>query len=320
MSRGYVALRSIPPDPLRPLRAASGAPSHGAPLFHRMKLEKMTPAHVKQAVAIYVDHAWPDGPKGAPRDAATLVANGGSLKELRGAFQTSHPENGSKFRRYCLRLGNHRYPWMKFVVQEYLVGGEFFFSVDTHDEMKVDPSMPDYGEWIKLRDFNRDLKREIEEHWARVQLPTHGDLRALCEGLARVGADEPCPVASLHGKRVLVVDDDEDIARSEAAMLEARGFCVEAVFDGQQVIDRMARDPLPDLVVLDYAMPKLDGEQVMERLRADPRTAAVPLLLATASELDLSILKTASGLLKKPYPRAALYAMVDRLLAASQRA
>lgn len=283
-----------------------------------MKLERMTPAHVKQAVAIYLDHAWPDGPKGKPRAIAEAIADSSALKELRAAFATTRSEKSSQYRRYWLRLGNSRYPWMKFVVQEYLVDGEFFFSVDTHDELKIDPAAPDYASWCELQEVNRDLKRDIETHWARADLPTHGDLRALCEGLARAQTDAQCEELALRGKRLLVVDDDEDVARGEAAVLAARGFTVETAFDGGQVLARMAQDPLPDLVVLDYAMPVQDGEQVMRKLRADERTRRVPILLATASELDLSVLERATGLLKKPYSRTALYAMVDRLLLAAE--
>lgn len=284
-----------------------------------MKLEKLTPAHVKQAVAIYLDHAWPEGAQGAPRAVADSVAESTTLRELRSAFQTQKSENGGNCRRYSLRLGNHRYPWMKFVVQEYLVDGEFFFSVDTHDELKIDPSTPDYEAWTELQHYNRDLKRDIETHWARTDLPTHGDLRVLCEGLARARTDEVCEVERLRGKRLLVVDDDEDVAEGEAAVLAARGYTVETAFDGAQVLARMAQDPLPDLVILDYAMPVHDGEEVMRALRADPRTAGVPILLATASNLDLSVLTRATGLLKKPYPRTTLYAMVDRLLLAAEQ-
>ena len=79
----------------------------------------------------------------------------------------------------------------------------------------------------------------------------------------------------------------------------------------------MGEDPLPDLVVLDFSMPEFDGEEVMRRLRADERTRSVPLLLATASDIDLSTIQRASGLLRKPYPREVLYEMIDRLLADS---
>ena len=140
-----------------------------------MRLERLTPAHVKQAVAIYLDHAWPDGPLGKSRAAADSVSASSTLKELRTAFEaTSEPgpnpveaegearNKEEQCRRYALRLGNHRYPWMKFVIQEYLVGGEFFFSVDTHDELRIEPDSPDYAGWLELQAFNRDLKRVIE--------------------------------------------------------------------------------------------------------------------------------------------------------------
>lgn len=288
-----------------------------------MKLAQLTPAHVRQAVAIYVDHAWPNGVKGAPQEKLVDFETRSTLREMRGAFVETSSDMGDDgergCRRFALRLGNLRYPWMKFVIQEYLVAGEFFFSVDTHDDLRVDPDSPDYQPWCELQRFNRDLKREIEASWAETDLPTHGDLRALCEGIARVG--EPGggggarPLReSLRGKRLLVVDDDEDVACGAAAVLAARGYQVETAFDGRQVLERMAVDPLPDLVVLDFAMPEFDGEEVMRRLRADPRTENVPLLLATASDIDLSTIQRASGLLRKPYPRGVLYGMIDRLL------
>ncbi|MEM1451568.1 MAG: response regulator [Planctomycetota bacterium] len=282
-----------------------------------MKLNKLTPAHVKQAVAIYVDHAWPTGPTGQPLAKRDAVAAGTTLEDLRDVFEETRREGGTYQKRYCLRLGNHRYPWMKFVIQEYLVDGEFFFSVDTHDEMRIDPSMPDYESWCDLQRFNRDLKRDIEDEWARASLPTHGDLRALCEGIARLegGGEDGDPAR--RGQRVLIVDDDEDVCMGAAAVLTARGYDVETAFDGRQVLDRMKCDPLPDLVVLDFAMPEFDGEEVMRRLRADERTQGVPLLLATASDIDLATIQRASGLLRKPYPREVLFEMIDRLLADS---
>ena len=278
-----------------------------------MKLNQLTPAHVKQAVSIYIEHAWPSGPTGQPRAKVEAVIGTSSLEGLRDVFEETRHKDGSYLKRYCLRLGNHRYPWMKFVIQEYLVDGEFFFSVDTHDDMRVDPSMPDYASWCDLQRFNRDLKRDIEKEWARVALPTHGDLRAICEGIARL---EGSKVAGSKGQRLLIVDDDEDVCCGAAAVLRARGYSVETAFDGRQVLDRMSHDPLPDLVVLDFAMPEFDGEHVMRQLRADDRTKAIPLLLATASDIDLSTIQRASGLLRKPYPREVLYQMIDGLLAA----
>ena len=52
---------------------------------------------------------------------------------------------------YTLRLGNESYPFMKFVVQEYLLDAEYFFSVDTHDEhVDVGENDPDHEGWQQM--------------------------------------------------------------------------------------------------------------------------------------------------------------------------
>ena len=51
-----------------------------------------------------------------------------------------------------------------------------------------------------------------------------------------------------------------DAVGLHAAVLRAIGYQVETAYDGRQVLDRMAQDPLPDLVVLDFGMPEFDGE------------------------------------------------------------
>ena len=199
---------------------------------------------------------------------------------------------------------------MKFVVQEYLVREEYFLSVDTHDDLKITPDMPDYEGWMDVRRFNRELKVGIEAAWHEAGLPTNRDLRVLMEELAELEQETE------KGETLLVVDDEENVARGLKAVLGARGYQVEVAFDGRQVLERMARDPLPDLVLLDYSMPELDGEEVLRRVRDDERCRDVPVLLATASSIELSQLSRASGLLRKPYPRQLLFAMIGRILEA----
>lgn len=275
-----------------------------------MRLDRLTPAHVRRAIAIYFAHAWPEESTTAPRVGPEVLDGCETLPELFDRCETPRGEDGPLAQRYTLRLGNYRYPFMKFVVQEYLVEEEFFFSVDTHDDLKVTPDMPDYAGWCEIRTFNTHLKREIEAAWQAADLPTHEDLRHLMEDLAQVQHGEA------KGARLLVVDDERDVARGLAAVLAARGYQVETAFDGRQVLDRMEQDPAPDLLILDYSMPELDGEEVMTRLRAQDRFRDLPILLATATEIDLSTMARASGLLRKPYPAEVLYKMIQELLIA----
>ena len=274
-----------------------------------MRLEDMAPAHVRRAIRIYIQHAY-DADRSGPTLDLSAIEAAYTLPDLLACFTERPQRERSDLRRWTLRLGNQRYPFMKFVVQEYLVDEEYFFCVDTHDALRIRPGMPDYDQWQLVRAHNRELKERIEAAWTAADLPTHGNLRRLMEGIATLERED--------GKRarILVVDDERDVAEGLAALLAGRGYGVETAFDGRQALERLERDPLPDLVLLDYSMPEFDGEEVMRRVRQDPRCKDLPILLATATSIDLSTLRRASGMLRKPYPRALLFAMIGELLAA----
>jgi len=272
-----------------------------------MRLEQMTPAHVRRALDVYLGRAWPAGCGQTPTLSLEELEGLDQLEKLFERFERIEGGGGG-LKRYALRLGNSRYPFMKFIVQEHLVNGEYFFSVDTHDNLDIRPENPDFAEWEQLKGFNRILKQEIESAWDEAGLPTNTDLRALMEELALLEREDS------KRKTVLLVDDEADVAQGLAALLRARGYECELARDGLEALQRLEADPLPDLVLLDYEMPQLDGEEVLRRLRREPRTAHLPVLLATASTIDLSRLRRVSGLLRKPYPRHVLFAMISRLL------
>ena len=274
-----------------------------------MRLEDMTPALVRRAVAVYLERAWPGDGDARPRFDVSKLEDAGTLAELFARFDRAPPSDGEVLERYTLRLGNRRYPFMKFVVQEYLVDEEFFFSVDTHDDLDVRSDSPDYFAWLELKKANLRLKREIEAAWAREGLPTNEDLRRIAQGIAQVERDGGVQA------RLLVVDDESQVAQGLAALLEARGYQVELAYDGREVLERLERDPLPDLILLDYGMPEVGGEQVLQRVRETPRLKDLPVLLATAASISLAKVPRASGFLQKPYSRAVLFAMLEKMLA-----
>lgn len=276
-----------------------------------MRLDRLTPAHVRRAVQLYLDHAWPPGAPGRPKLTVRDLEGAETLRDMQPFFEHPRTAENVACKRFTLRLGNWRYPFMKFVLQEYLVHEEYFFSVDTHDDLKITPDMPDYAGWCRLREFNRELKQRIEQAWGEADLPTNEDLRALMEGIARLERGER------HTARLLIVDDERDVARGLGALLEARGYRVQLAFDGRQVLELLEHDPLPDLVLLDFSMPELDGEEVMHAMRATERCRDLPILLATATDIDLTRVRRASGLLRKPYPRELLFKLIEELLAAA---
>jgi CheY-like chemotaxis protein len=271
-----------------------------------VRLEDMTPAHVRRAVELYLERAYPAD--AVPPRPAEALDGSGTIEELLGRFERPAREQAPGFKRYTLRLGNAGYPFMKFVVEEYLVDEEFFFTVDTHDDLDVRPTAPDYDRWQELKRANRRLKDDIECAWRAAGLPTFEQLRELCEGLRGVEREER------KRRRLLVVDDERSVAQGLGALLEGRGYDVELAFSGEEVLERLAREPLPDLVLLDYELPRLDGREVLDRLRSDPRLADLPVLMVTAASIDLTRLRRVSGLLRKPYPRAVLFKMLGELL------
>jgi CheY-like chemotaxis protein len=81
--------------------------------------------------------------------------------------------------------------------------------------------------------------------------------------------------------KVLCVDDDHDQRMLISFLLERHGMDVRTANSGQQGID-IAREWMPDLILMDLMMPDMNGFQATETLRADPRTRDIPVLALTA--------------------------------------
>lgn len=220
----------------------------------------------------------------------------------------------SSLDRYTMRLGNRNYPFMKLLLQEHIVPGEFYFGVDSHDEMDIKPSFPDYEAWVALRKFNRVLKERIEERFAELDLPTAATIRELAARRREVVV----PRRDAAEATILVVDDEVDLAEAVAELLEARGHRVHQAHDGVSGL-AAARMLRPDLVLVDYELPELDGLEVIAALRADLATAQIPVLLSTASKIAVSDVRKADGFLAKPFQEDLLYELVSRLLGTSRQ-
>lgn len=83
-------------------------------------------------------------------------------------------------------------------------------------------------------------------------------------------------------KRILVIEDDADIALSLKHNLSRDGAYDVAIAGAGDAGLRAAQENPPDLVLLDLSLPGMDGAEVCRRLRKDPRTAAVPVIMLTA--------------------------------------
>jgi class 3 adenylate cyclase len=116
--------------------------------------------------------------------------------------------------------------------------------------------------------------------------------------------------------RVLVVDDDPDMAGFLARLLAQQGLQADTANNAKQALDKVAASP-PDLILLDVMMPDLNGFEVCRHLKNSEATALVPVVLVTALEDQDSRVKGieagADDFLSKPVRREELIARVKTL-------
>lgn len=82
-------------------------------------------------------------------------------------------------------------------------------------------------------------------------------------------------------KKVLVVEDQLEFLAIQASYLRHHGYTVVTAGDGEAAL-RVARDELPDLILMDCTLPRLDGLAATARLRQDLSTQSIPVVLLTA--------------------------------------
>lgn len=298
-----------------------------------MKLEELDAQTLTRAATIFCNLAY-EAEEAVRQLQRTVPKPKAPFAEVLSWFaDESDQAESAAHRRYALRMGNRNYPCMKMVLEEILYPSEFFFYVDTHDDVDLDPDTPEYEAWQELRAYNRELKSRIEAAWWNAGIATIRDLKDLLSERAnpehnpdRAGAEGRGPKARAGDADdavqrqivVMVVDDDRDMADTTALALETQGYRTVEVFDPAGVV-REARRVDPDAILVDSAVGGCSGREICRRLRNDAKTARIPLALV-APRLDFfRKVPEADACLFKPYDVGVLYRIVDRLVARSLR-
>lgn len=118
-------------------------------------------------------------------------------------------------------------------------------------------------------------------------------------------------------KRILVVDDEEDILELLDFNLSREGYRVVRATSGEQALEK-TRNETPDLVLLDLMLPDMDGLEVTRILKSDPETRALPVVMLTAkgeeADIVLGLELGADDYITKPFSPRVLLARVKAVL------
>jgi len=118
-------------------------------------------------------------------------------------------------------------------------------------------------------------------------------------------------------KRILIVDDTEDIIKLVKMYLEYHHYEVITAYDGQEGLEK-AKTNMPDLIILDLMLPKINGYKVCGLLKKDARYAKTPVILFTAraqgKDKQLGQQVGADAYITKPLEPEVLLAKINELL------
>ena len=121
--------------------------------------------------------------------------------------------------------------------------------------------------------------------------------------------------ASLDQKRILVVEDSDEIRELLGFVLEAEGYQVLALEDGRDVVET-ARTQQPALITLDLALPGKDGWAIVRELQDDETTRDIPILVISAytRELDAPLRRRVARVISKPFYITQVVTEVEEIL------
>jgi twitching motility two-component system response regulator PilG len=176
--------------------------------------------------------------------------------------------------------------------------------------------------WIGLATSTDD---EAQAQHARARISTLVDDASASRSTGAAAREDACAEANAstgHVARpslapasrvVMVVDDSPTIRKILSLTLEDAGYSVIAEADGESALERLA-DVLPDVILLDIAMPGIDGYETCKRIRVDSRTTHLPILMLSGKDALFDKVKGhmagATEYLTKPFEAATVLAAV----------
>jgi len=118
------------------------------------------------------------------------------------------------------------------------------------------------------------------------------------------------------GKKVLIIEDQKDIAKLLEARLKAAGYSVLIALDGQAGMQEVPKMN-PDLIITDLAMPGIPGNTIVRILKASEQYKHIPIIMLSAfvsDSMGAGVEVPADFYIRKPYHAEVLLAKIQELL------
>ena len=116
-----------------------------------------------------------------------------------------------------------------------------------------------------------------------------------------------------EGKKILVVDDEQQLALAVKIRLQSRGYQVVTANDGQEALERIGQER-PDLVLLDVLMPVMDGYSCLREINTRFGRGKIPVIILTARDRmkDLFEIEGVADYVIKPFDHEDLLIRIER--------
>lgn len=118
-------------------------------------------------------------------------------------------------------------------------------------------------------------------------------------------------------KKILLVDDEQDIVETLKFVLESDGYTCYCAYNGEDGL-KLAREIIPDLMILDIMMPKINGFKISRLLKYDAKYKNIPIIMLTArsqeSDKQIGEETGADVYITKPFDLDEVLSTVSRLL------
>jgi len=120
-----------------------------------------------------------------------------------------------------------------------------------------------------------------------------------------------------ESKKILIVDDEQDIVETLKFILEAHGYTCFCAYNGEDGLNQ-AKEIMPDLIILDVMMPKINGYKISRLLKYDNKYKNIPIIMVTArSQEQDKLIGEETGVneyISKPFELDEILAVVKKYL------